>query len=61
MKKQIIVRREKERKNRCVGSAEASYQYLFPKDNYDLTVDTFQLSVEECSLQIIDILKDRNY
>ena len=55
-----LERREKERKNRCVGSAEASYQYLFPKDNYDLIVDTYQLSVEECSLQIIDILKVRN-
>ena len=27
-----LVRREKERKNRCLGSAEASYQYLFPKE-----------------------------
>ncbi len=51
-----LERREKERKNRCLGSAEASYQYLFPKDNYDLKVDTFKLSVEGCSLQIIDIL-----
>ncbi|WP_029450752.1 phosphotransferase-like protein [Clostridium algidicarnis] len=51
-----LIRREKERKSRCLGSAEASYQYLFPKDDYDLTVDTFQLSVEDCSLQIIDIL-----
>ena len=51
-----LERREKERKNRCLGSAEASYQYLFPKEGYDLTVDTFQLSAEDCSLQIIDIL-----
>ena len=49
-------RREKERKDRCPGSAGASYEYLFPKDGYDLTVDTYQSSEEECSLQIIDIL-----
>lgn len=55
-----LERREKERKNRCLGSAEASYRYLFPTDNYDLIVDTFQLSVEECSLQITDILKVRD-
>lgn len=51
-----LKRREKERKNRRLGSAEASYQYLFPKENYDLKVDSFQLSLEDCSLQIIDIL-----
>ena len=51
-----LERREKKRENRCLGSAEASYQYLFPKEDYDLTVDTFQLSAKECSLQIIGIL-----
>lgn len=51
-----LERREKERKNRCLGSAEASYQYLFPKTGYDLTVDTFQLSARDCSLKIIDLL-----
>lgn len=51
-----LERREKERNNRCLGSAKASYEYLFPKENYDLTVDTFQLSTEECLIKIIDIL-----
>lgn len=51
-----LKRREKERNNRCLGSAEASYRYLFPKEGYDLTVDTLQLSVEDSALQIIDIL-----
>ena len=36
----VLKQRETERKNRCVGSAESSYKYLFPKDGYDLTVDT---------------------
>ena len=53
-----LKRREKERKDRCTGSAGASYEYLFPKDGYDLTVDTYQSSAEECSLKIIDILSD---
>ena len=52
-------RREKQRKNRCLGSAESSYQYLFPKDTYDLTVDTFQMSAEDCSLQITEVVKEK--
>ena len=27
-----------QRENRCSGSAEASYTYLFPKEGYELTV-----------------------
>lgn len=53
---QELERREKKRKNRCLGSAKASYEYLFPKEGYDLSVNTFETSVEECSLQIIAIL-----
>jgi chloramphenicol 3-O phosphotransferase len=49
-------RREEERKNRRVGSAEASYEYLYPKEGYDLTVDTLVLSAKGCSLQILDIM-----
>ncbi|WP_310601656.1 phosphotransferase-like protein [Anaerosporobacter sp.] len=49
-----LKRREEERKNRCSGSAEASYKYLFPKEGYDLVVDTFLLSAKECSLQILE-------
>lgn len=52
-----LIRREKSRENRCLGSAEASYQYLYPKDSYDLTVDTFCETAAACSLQIVDALK----
>ena len=52
-----LQRRERERKNRCIGSAEASYQYLFPKEGYDCTVDTYQFSAKDCAQQIIDIMK----
>lgn len=53
-----LIRREKQRKNRCVGSAEASFQYLFPKETYDLTIDNFQDSIEKCTLQIIKAIKN---
>lgn len=51
-----LEKREKERKNRCVGSAKASYEYLYPKEGYDLTLNTFELSSEECSKKICEIL-----
>ena len=52
----VLKQREKKRKNRCAGSAESSYKYLFPKDGYDLTVDTHVLGADECSLRIAKIL-----
>lgn len=55
---QELIRREKQRNNRCLGSAEASSQYLFPQDTYDLIIDTFKNPIEECKLQIIKALQD---
>lgn len=52
----ILKQREVARKNRCKGSAESSFEYLYPKEGYDLTVDTHALTTTECSLQIIGIL-----
>ena len=37
---EILKAREQARGDRCAGSAEASAQYLFPQEGYDLTVDT---------------------
>lgn len=51
-----LKRREEERNNRCLGSAAASYQYLFPKEGYHLIVDTFELSAEESALKIFETL-----
>ena len=48
----VLLEREYARKNRCPGSAESSYTYLFPKDAYDLTVDTSMMTPTECSLKI---------
>lgn len=51
-----LAKREMERKDRCVGSAEASYKYLYPEEGYDLTVNTFTFSTEECSQKIYQYL-----
>ena len=37
-------------------SAESSYTYLFPKDEYDLTVDTSIMTPAECSAKIYGTL-----
>ena len=49
---EVLREREKARKNRCLGSAEASNEYLFPKDGYDLAVDTHRMSTTQCALEI---------
>ena len=49
---QVLRTREQARGNRCPGSAEASAEYLFPKEGYDLTVDTGTKSPEENALMI---------
>ena len=41
--------RERKRGDRYVGSAEASYRCLYPKDGYDLTVDTGAASAADCA------------
>ena len=49
---EVLLKREYARKNRCLGSAESSYIYLFPKEEYDLTVDTSVMTPAECSMKI---------
>ncbi|MBP5225163.1 MAG: AAA family ATPase [Lachnospiraceae bacterium] len=53
---EILIARELERGDRCPGSAEASAQYLFPKEGYDLTVDTGTKTPEENALLIFSRL-----
>ena len=48
----VLLQREYARKNRCLGSAESSYKYLFPKAGYDLSVDTSIMTPAECSTKI---------
>ena len=49
-------RREKERGNRLIGSTEAMLPILIPRDVYDMVVDTFNSSTEECVNKIIRLL-----
>ena len=52
----ILAQRERERGNRAPGSTAASLEYLYPKDGYDLTVDTGALTAEACSEVIFEKL-----
>lgn len=52
----VLRNREYARRNRCLGSAESSYTYLFPKDGYDLTVDTSVMTPRDCSVKIYEAL-----
>ena len=46
---EVLRAREAARGNRCPGSAEASAAYLYPKEGYDLTVDTNSMPAGECT------------
>ena len=50
---EILRQREQARGDRCVGSAESSLTYLYPKDGYDLTVDTGAMSSKDCAAKIL--------
>ena len=52
----LLRKRELERGDRSPGSAEASEKYLFPKEGYDLVVDTSMKSPAENALVILDNL-----
>lgn len=54
-----LIRRENSRKDRSLGSAQASYDYLYPKDCYDVTVDTFSSTGKACALQIVNAMKKK--
>lgn len=48
----VLLQREKERGDRCMGSAKNSYDYLYPKEGYDLIIDTSLFSKEKCGLEV---------
>ena len=53
---EILRRRELDRGDRCPGSAEASDRYLYPKEGYDLTVDTGTVPPADNAALILDRL-----
>ena len=50
---ETLRQREKLRQDRCIGSAEASLQYLYPKDGYDIRVDSGKESPEQIVKKIM--------
>jgi chloramphenicol 3-O phosphotransferase len=48
----ILEEREKERGDRVLGRARGLYDLVHSFSNYDVTVDTSKLSVEECIAKI---------
>ena len=50
---ETLRRREAQRGDRCVGSAEASLQYLYPKTGYDLCLDSGKASPEALAERIV--------
>ena len=55
-----LCRREIERGDRKIGGAEEMLSELVPQNTYDITVDTFANSSEECADKIIEALADPN-
>ena len=51
---EVLRKREIERGDRCIGSAEASLEYLWPKEDYDLCVDNGKMTSAENAVIIIE-------
>ena len=55
----VLRERERVRGDRCPGSAEASAEYLYPKDGYELTIDTSRKTQAENAQQIFETLFEK--
>ena len=55
----VLRERELARGDRCPGSAEASAEYLYPKDGYDLTIDTSMGTPAENALLIYKMFYEK--
>lgn len=53
-----LQRREKERGDRSIGQAVGQIPMLNPQDTYDITVDTHEITIEQCANKIIDFISD---
>ncbi len=58
---EILRKREQERGDRCPGSAEASLQYLWPKEGYHLCVDSGVRSASEIAEEILAVIYDKEF
>jgi len=55
----VLRERELARGDRCPGSAEASAEYLYPKDGYEMTVDTSRGTQAENARLIFETLFEK--
>jgi len=53
---ETLLKRERERGNRFAGSAEASLKYLYPKEGYDLRIDSGTTDAASSAAKIMDFL-----
>lgn len=51
---ELLMKRESARGDRFIGSAEASYKYLFPKDGYDMTIDSGNETAKDAAEKIVN-------
>jgi chloramphenicol 3-O phosphotransferase len=49
---EVVLRRERERKDRTIGQAEAQHAVVHRWGGYDVEVDTSELSAEEAAARI---------
>lgn len=54
---ETLLKREKERGNRFAGTAEASFQYLYPKEGYDLRIDSEESGPAASAKKIVEALQ----
>lgn len=55
---ETLKKREKERGNRFTGTAEASFRYLYPREGYDLRIDSGETGPEESTEKIMAYLQE---
>ena len=53
---ETLRKREKERGNRFAGTAEASYRYLYPREGYDLRIDSGETGPEDAAERILALI-----
>ena len=57
---ETLRRREAERGNRFAGTAEASSQYLYPREGYDLRIDSEAMEPAAAAEAIMQMLRERS-
>lgn len=55
--KEELTRREQSRGDRAIGLAHSQFDYIYAYDEYDLEVNTEELSSADCAAKILDYIK----